>query len=475
MQEPRPTSQKRWLRLLIAAIVVAVLAPSPIPQPMISALRRSSVALASGRPAAALESLQEVIQFNPDLRSAHYWAAESAFRSGKPEQALRFLETWRQSSPEDSQAVCWRGHALAQTGQYEGALEAWEMALASCPQNDLILERMAAVNEQLGDYEQAIQALERLAEAKPRDQELRSHLGLLLASVEPRHAAEHLAFVNQAQSSPDPMLVDILSVIHAHGGDEDTARLLVEIARVLLQYERWKLAERTLGNALVIEPNDPQALSLLGVAQVRGGGDPTSVLDAAERSSPNSPLNYILRSMQYLRVDEIDSAIAALKTAADLDPDNPAVWAQLGAAYAMNGDRELALENYLHAAEISEARADFWLLLAQFCNTNQYELRAVGLPAARNALTLQLEDASAMDALGYGYYLVGNLIMAERFLYRALDAAPTDPLTQYHFALLNIAKEDVETARSALRITLELARDDSLALMAERALDRLGR
>jgi Tfp pilus assembly protein PilF len=80
-----------------------------------------------------------------------------------------------------------------------------------------------------------------------------------------------------------------------------------------------------------------------------------------------------------------------------------------------------------------------------------------------------------MDALGYGYYLVGNLIMAERFLYRALDAAPTDPLTQYHFALLNIAKEDVETARSALRITLELARDDSLALMAERALDRLGR
>lgn len=473
MQDSGPTGQNWWLRLLIAGIVLAVLAPSPVPQPMVNALRSASIALSSSQPGAALAALEEVIQFNPDFQGAYYWAAESAFRSGAPKRALSMLERWEELSPDDPKPVCWRGHALAEAGQSEKALRAWEDALESCHQKDLILERMASTYEQLGRYEDAIRALEKLAASTPRDQELRLRLGLLLVSVNPERAYEHLAFAAREQSSPDQMLSDLLEAIQTDGGEAGSAYRLIKSGRILLQNERWKLAARALSQALVLEPKNGQALSLLGVALLNGGQDPTSVLDAAERASPDAPLNYILRSMQHLREGDPGAAITALEIASELDPENPAVWAQLGSAHAMNNDRELALENYLHAAEIAQDRADFWLLLAGFCNSNQYELRSIGLPAARNALALQTDNPSAMDALGYGHYLLEDLIMAERLLHRALDADPMDPRTQYHFALLNISKQEFETARSALRMTLQLAADDPVARLAEQALDRL--
>jgi Flp pilus assembly protein TadD len=466
-------SRDLWLKLAITAIVLAILAPSPIPAPLISSVEQFAVAYTHGRPSAAVSSALDLIAFNPDFGEAYYWGAESAFRASQPALALQLLGAGRSRGTPAPGPICWEGDALAQTGEIEAALRAWEQVRDLCPQQALLLERLADGYDQLGRIAEAQGALEELADLRPEDLAVRRRLGLQMATDDPMKALGHLKYVLQNQTRPEEMLQQIVDLAQASDEEESRAFLLTQVGQILVRHNQWGLAVRALRNALAEEPNYPQALTLLGVAMINLGEDGGEPLEAAARLSPRDPVNHVFRSLGYLQNGEITAGIDELEVAAALDPKNPAILAQLGAAYAIQGDLAHALDNYLAAAEISDRGEQFWLLLAQFCNANQYEVAAVGLPAARNALSLGQRPGPALDAIGYAHFLSGNLPLAERFLTQALDADPFMPLAQYHLALLRLSQNQPEAARAALELTLRLNPDPSLAELAERSLTAL--
>jgi tetratricopeptide (TPR) repeat protein len=316
----------------------------------------------------------------------------------------------------------------------------------------------------------APEALEALVSLKPLDLTARRRLALQLVAVDPQRAEPHLKFVLENQEHPEEMLRGIVDLIESQENAEDRAYLLARIGQMLLRYGQWDMAARTLRHAVEEEPDYPQALSLLAVALINLGEDAGEELEAAAELAPEDPVNHIFRSMAFMRDGEIDAGITELETAAALDPDNPATLAQLGAAYALRGDLKLALDGYLGAAEISDHGGDFWLLLAQFCNANQYQVAAIGLPAARNAYSLDPESPAVLDAIGYAHFLLGDLPLAERFLQRAVAAHPLEPLTQYHLALLRLTQNQPKAAQAALELAIQLEPDPSLVLLAERSL-----
>ncbi len=466
-------SRNLWLKLAITAIVLAVLAPCPIPTPLISSVATFAVAYTHGSPSAALSSALNLIVFNPDFGEAYYWGAEAAFRASQPALALQLLAAGRSKGGPAPGPICWEGDALAQTGELEGALRAWEQVLDLCPQQALLLERLADGYDRLGRFGEALQALEELANLHPKDLALRRQLGLRLATDDPGKAMGHLGYVLENQAPPEEMLQQIVDLVQASEQGESRAYLLTQVGQILVRHDQSRLAVRALRNALAEEPDYPQALTLLGIALINLGEDASEPLEAAARLSPEDAVNHVFRSLGYMQNGEITSGIDELEVAAALDPENPAILAQLGAAHAIQGDLADALDNYLAAAEISDRGDQFWLLLAQFCNANQYEVAAVGLPAARNAFSLGREPGPALDAIGYAHYLLGNLPLAERFLARALDADPFMPLAQYHLALLRLSQNQPEAARAALELTLRLDPDPSLGLLAQRSLSAL--
>ena len=126
---------------------------------------------------------------------------------------------------------------------------------------------------------------------------------------------------------------------------------------------------------------------------------------------------------------------------------------------------------YRSAAEMAADNPDFWLLLAQYSLSKEVEVRTIALPAARNAIALKARNAAGLDALGYGYYLLGNLNMSERILASSVQLDPSLALTQYHLGLLRLAQDQIPRARAALQRAVLLDGGGPVADMAQLTLD----
>jgi tetratricopeptide (TPR) repeat protein len=97
----------------------------------------------------------------------------------------------------------------------------------------------------------------------------------------------------------------------------------------------------------------------------------------------------------------------------------------------------------------------------------------IGQPAARNAVALDPENPNAVDALGYSYYLQGDLDYADRLITRAVELDPLNPHTQYHLGLLRAAQNEYLDSKAAFEMAIRLDPNGSVGTLAERALETI--
>jgi len=84
---------------------------------------------------------------------------------------------------------------------------------------------------------------------------------------------------------------------------------------------------------------------------------------------------------------------------------------------------------------------------------------------------LKPRNAAGLDALGYGYYLLGNFHMSERLLSSSVRLDPSLAITQYHLGLLRLAQGEVSRARAALERAILLDSTGPVATMAQLTLE----
>ncbi len=102
--------------------------------------------------------------------------------------------------------------------------------------------------------------------------------------------------------------------------------------------------------------------------------------------------------LHWQQAGQPQQAIPYLERAVALDPGSSALLAELASAQAASGDLQLALEGYRMAAELEPADPVFWRLLASFSIAREIEMAETGLPAARNAAVLDVDDPIAHAA-----------------------------------------------------------------------------
>jgi tetratricopeptide (TPR) repeat protein len=105
---------------------------------------------------------------------------------------------------------------------------------------------------------------------------------------------------------------------------------------------------------------------------------------------------------------------------------------------------------------------------------SKFDILNIGLPASRNAVALDPNNASALDALGYCYYLLGDIDFAERFLKQSIIIDPNLANTQYHMGLLHLYQENSDLATTAFEFAYLLDPEGSIGELARRALETLG-
>jgi tetratricopeptide (TPR) repeat protein len=248
---------------------------------------------------------------------------------------------------------------------------------------------------------------------------------------------------------------------------------LAQVGQTLARNSEWQAAAWAFQNALNLNPEYVEVEAYLGLVLDRSGGDGYPHLRNAVEAAEMAPLPHIFLALHWQIQGDVDRAREELELAAQLDPSNPVVAAELGAAYAAIGEFPAAISAYQLATEYAPEEPNFWMLLAQFSLNHEIEVGSLGLPAARNAMVLDPNLAPALDALAYGHFLEGDFYLAERLISRAIQVQPRRALTQYHLGLISQAKGKIERATRALEFAILLDKEGGVAQLAERALNRI--
>jgi Flp pilus assembly protein TadD len=108
--------------------------------------------------------------------------------------------------------------------------------------------------------------------------------------------------------------------------------------------------------------------------------------------------------------------------------------------------------------------------LVEFTVKNQIQLREIALPAARQLVLYTPTDSVALDLMGQVLFFLDDLLNAERFIRRAIQADPGYALAHLHLAQVYLLNDDVEVAHQELLLAASLAPNTPIAENAQRLL-----
>jgi Tfp pilus assembly protein PilF len=272
----RPSLGRRAAPLTFAALAACASAPAPHSaveeDPLYREARRD---LGAERPQSASEKLERLVpKYGPDpvlLR----WLGRARILAGKGGAGRENLRQVLEQDPGDTQARLWLADSCFEAGADldADARAQYELLLARNPEDEHLLRRLAALHLRAGDERQALEKLELLLKRLPADRALRED-ALLAADGSSdwpalvRHAEAHLA---------------------AHGRSaialQAAARGRLEGDPAQAPLEALRACVPLLGEALLLEPSDPELAYALGLihlqASRKGGGTPDQ--NGAER------------------------------------------------------------------------------------------------------------------------------------------------------------------------------------------------
>lgn len=456
-----------WKIFALLLVLLLILLLVGVVVPWVQAQRAQSL----GQFSQASHLLGQVAEHIP-LPSLWEQAGLLAYRAQEYPRAILLLENARARGVLTLEGWDTLGLAYWQDHQPDRALTRWHEALRGLGPSARLFARLALAYRHLEDWQNERQALQEWVRLKSDDAYPHYRLGLLLLSQDLVQADAEFALA----ASLDPRLGSAVEALRAalnqaRQAPDETERLLL-LGRALGMVEEWKLALLLFEQAVSRAPENGEAWAWLAEARQHTGQPLQDELERAHRLAPRSATVHLLSGLFAFRNGENIRAIREFLQAAELQPQESAIWVALGEAYAQQGELSLAMVAYQRATQLAPERADVWRALATFCATYGVQVQEIGLPAARQAVILQPNDARNLDVLGWLLLLNGDLNSAERMLSQALDLQPDLASVHLHLGMLYLYKGQNTQAESHLNEVLNLAPQSPLAEMARRMLGK---
>lgn len=419
------------------------------------------------RPSEALTMLEKALLLEPHLIQAQVLAVKAAIAATDVDQAALHFSRIKNPSllPEHS---CLMTEIALLRGEPRDALTELDR---TCERQAELLSRISMEFESRDDIPSALLALHRISALETDNQAVKTKIAILTATQDPELAHPLLLELSELEIA---LLHELAFAIETARIAEDPSYSHAQVGQTLARAGSWQLAAEAFRNALRHDPEYAEARAYLGLAldQIQQNG--LQELQAAADLAPDSPIAHLFLGRHWRRAGEFARALIALEKAAQLEPADPGIVAELAAGYLAAGQIPEAKAAYLLAVELAPQNAFFWGLLADFSIEQEIEVDSLGLLAARAGLRLSPADPLMYDRIASGYFLMGNLTLADRFLGYAVELAPSIAIVQYHLGLLRHAQGDSGRARDALEMALSLDSDGPVAELARRTLARIG-
>lgn len=460
-------------RLLLSGLVGLLFITSAAPLALPAAFQHATTLTAEQQYAEAADVLDDAARRLPYESQALVLAGSADISAGRFESAIGRLQraaalTGWTPSLHIAVGDAWQGQ-----GETANAITEWEQALAEWPDAnvpDALLARLASAYESVGRLADASALLNRRLQGGTVDPLVLYRQALLLAATSPAEATGPLAAVAELSIDYAPNARALLNAVQIGLNADDQAYVYGVVGFQLVQLQEWALAEKALTQAIGLNNQYADAYAYLGLALDSQGKNGQPAYESALQVAPNSPLAQFLYGLHFRRLGQSAKALPYLLAAEKLDVQNPAIAAELGGAYAAQGDLPNAEIWFTQAVTLAPQDPQFWLLLARFHIDNEWKVGELGLPAARQAVGLNPGSALAADALGYALVITGDLVNGQKKLEEALALDPNLAAVYYHLGQLYFIQGKTTDATAAFNHTLSLDPQGQYGKLAIQAL-----
>ena len=305
----------------------------------------------------AIRALQAAAEAEPKVPDVHRMLGEALRRAGRPEEALAEMQTALSLSPGDPEAEAAAGALLEARGDTAAALEHYRRAFA--------------VND---DQTEAAQGLIRILRER-KDTLSNDDLALLGRAYLAVHDAEQAARILETAAAEDPSPANrkalgiaqffrgrnteaAILLTGVHEALPDDGETLYYLAASLMRSGRMAEGKQYLHDALGLDPNDANALRLLGLALADQPGSEEEAIALLERArragSDASQLSCVLGSLQ-MRLGNDDVARIEFQRCLEQHPDDPQAILGLGIIADREGRKGTAIVQYEKYIKLEKA------------------------------------------------------------------------------------------------------------------------
>jgi tetratricopeptide (TPR) repeat protein len=486
-------------------------------------------------PQKAAEIYDKFLGLEPGSEEGISALARLQIDNGNNEEAVRLLEKFLESNPDSADVLETLGQAHLNLEHFDKAVEAYRKVLATDPDNVDLKKALAQslfLSDQLDDAAQIYQDLLRL---DSNDGTALLRLGQIFRRQRKLGQA-HVYMQKAVQAFPDSIdvqfnmmllerdeglleeaiqrLSDILKGTAKPNGryseseKQTRALFLTHQGQLNFTIGRWDDAVTAFSELKAVNPDDGRADEMI-VETYRGSKNLDKALEYCEQALKQSPEN---RQLQVLHADiiaekgRVNEGIQALQKLTKGDDKDLDVLSRMANIYQKAKQYNQA-ENVVHTA-VQRFPNDEQAYFLQGSIYEKQKKYADAEQAFRKALEIKMDDPAILnylgymlanrgvkleeaveltqkavdqepingaylDSLGWAYYRLNKLDLAEEYLKKALIFAGTDATVNDHMGDLYYKTQRYEMAKAAWTRSVQLSDDPEEIEQVKKKLDEL--
>ncbi|HVS32936.1 MAG TPA: tetratricopeptide repeat protein [Thermoanaerobaculia bacterium] len=464
-----------------------------------------------GRPADAERVLAVMVERSPDQRVLNFQYAQVLTKLGRGDESKPYLERAVVLDPTFGPAIFQLVDIYQKQSEWTKAAEIVQPLIEEDPLNIDLRRQQAYFYLRAGNPEKARTAFSALVEADPLDARSLFYLAEALNDLEQYAEADKIYRRLLERTPDDPDLLASFGLAQSgqrHFDEAETTfksllRLpdlpdnLVALAQTQLAYielERGNLggaidtarplfifrdrpnvqAINIALDALRREKKYTDAIALLQPLADRFSSDPflnarlvEFLLRAGDRDQARTVAstqvkfgtrNVIATAEAHIQAGDFPTAITLVTNALESKPDDVDLLFELGSVQERNSDHAAAEKAFLRILEKHPDHAATLNYLGYMWADRNVNLERAAEMLVR-AVEQEPRNGAYVDSLGWVYFRLGKLDLAEKYLSDAARLLPRDPTIQEHLADVMAKRGNYARALELYRTALQLDRE----------------
>jgi tetratricopeptide (TPR) repeat protein len=459
-------SQKFALRLVLLILIGSWLSFVPVSYSVTEKAYQAQSAFVVGNYQEGAEHLTSLAEELPWWNSLWESAGDAAYLSGDYDLAKTAYEKADQKRALSDQGRLKLGDVYLKVDDLDSAEAIW----LSLENNLAAVEKLANHYESQGSVAAAVESWQTyfsLSDESPSMDRV-FHFGLLTAAYQPEGS---LVFLDQAaEEHPD---AEVVSKAVRLSLSEEPAYQYVTTGQALASINQWQLASRAFEKAAELRPDYLEAWAYWGEALQHLEdplSDPLETLEKGLALDDRSPLVNMFLGLYWQRQGSHRTALEYFGITELAWPDYPDVYVEQGKSLAALAELELAVDKYQQAIDIKPEEGIYYSQLAEFCVTYSYQVKELGLPAARLAVQFDDRNPEFLVVLGQVLLDLGDEYNGQKFFQQALEVDSTFAPAYFQLGVLYSAQDDIDRARYYFQQVLTHTDNPSLIDQVQRLL-----